>query len=193
MGPINAFRVSRVKPFRVSVKSRIVDTGGMAFRDRLRALRLQKGLTQQALADLCGFEYQSRIANYEAPASKAQARSPDVDELPLIARALGVGVDAFFTEDDVRHTPAQSVILDPAILAEAVRLMEAERILGIRREPESQANRLLELYQRIVADGGRLTVPHTADFMREIETLAGGSEQSREQEQASKRHRGPRR
>lgn len=68
----------------------------MAFSDNLRAARISKGMTQEQLAQACGWSGQSRIANYES--SSASAREPKVSEVPLLAHALGVSVASLFGE-----------------------------------------------------------------------------------------------
>ncbi|EEW1534802.1 LexA family transcriptional regulator [Escherichia coli] len=52
---------------------------------RIKRLREDKGLSQKALAELCGWASQSRIGNYESG-----TRSVSVDDAEVIAKALGV-------------------------------------------------------------------------------------------------------
>lgn len=52
---------------------------------RLKSLRESKGLSQKALAELCGWKSQSRIGNYELG-----TRSVSADDAAIIAKALGV-------------------------------------------------------------------------------------------------------
>lgn len=52
---------------------------------RIKRIREEKGLSQKALADLCGWGSQSRIGNYEAG-----TRSVSVDDAEVIAKALGI-------------------------------------------------------------------------------------------------------
>lgn len=53
---------------------------------RIARLRRQKGLSQGALGDLCGWEKgQARIGNYER-----DLREPNITDLRLLAKALGV-------------------------------------------------------------------------------------------------------
>ncbi|WP_075181098.1 LexA family transcriptional regulator [Pantoea sp. 1.19] len=52
---------------------------------RIKRLREFKGLSQRALAELCGWASQSRIGNYESG-----TRAVSVDDAEVIARALGV-------------------------------------------------------------------------------------------------------
>lgn len=68
----------------------------MTFSENLRRLRKAKGFTQEGLALECGWKGQSRIANYEAPTGRKGSRKPDIDGVPVIAAALGVGVQELF-------------------------------------------------------------------------------------------------
>lgn len=52
---------------------------------RLKNLRERKGLSQKALAELCGWKSQSRIGNYELG-----TRSISADDAVVIAKALGI-------------------------------------------------------------------------------------------------------
>ena len=52
---------------------------------RIKRIREEKGLSQKALAELCGWASQSRIGNYEAG-----TRSVSVDDAEVIAKALGI-------------------------------------------------------------------------------------------------------
>jgi transcriptional regulator with XRE-family HTH domain len=92
----------------------------MPFHLNLRRLRKAKGMSQEALALECGWKGQSRISNYEAdPASKG-ARKPALDEIPVIAAALGVEIQELF---DMPAKPSQSARPDPEILARAVTVL----------------------------------------------------------------------
>jgi SOS-response transcriptional repressor LexA len=52
---------------------------------RIKRLREERGLSQKALAELCGWASQSRIGNYESG-----TRSVSVEDAEVIAKALGV-------------------------------------------------------------------------------------------------------
>lgn len=58
---------------------------------RIAHYRKQKGLSQQALANECGWESQSRIGNYER-----DTREPSFEDLRRIAKALEVSVNDLF-------------------------------------------------------------------------------------------------
>lgn len=59
-------------------------------------------MTQEQLAHACGYTGQSRIANYEA--TGANARSPSLNEIPVIAAALGVPA-AYLIGDELQAPP----------------------------------------------------------------------------------------
>lgn len=56
-----------------------------SFGSRLRAIRSLRGLTQPGLAELCGWESQGRISNYER-----DEREPKLADIMRLARALNV-------------------------------------------------------------------------------------------------------
>lgn len=72
----------------------------VAFGQRLRELRLQRGMSQEAFADYCGFarSYMSRL--------ERGAGNPSLDAIQALADGLEVEVVELFT------TPASITILD---------------------------------------------------------------------------------
>ena len=72
--------------------NRIEDIAG-----RIKRLREDKGLSQKALAELCGWASQSRIGNYESG-----TRSVSVDDATVIAKALGVAPPELLFGDDYK-------------------------------------------------------------------------------------------
>lgn len=54
----------------------------------IKNLRMQRGLSQKALAELCGWESNSRIANYEG--SGKTKREPTLSDIQRIAKVLNV-------------------------------------------------------------------------------------------------------
>ncbi|HCO3755919.1 TPA: LexA family protein [Escherichia coli] len=62
---------------------------------RIKRLREEKGLSQKALAELCGWASQSRIGNYESG-----TRSVSVEDAEVIARALDVPTPELLFGDD---------------------------------------------------------------------------------------------
>jgi len=92
----------------------------MTFAATLRAIRKARGLTQEQLALACGFNNQSRIGNYEADPGKKHSREPNLDEIPIIAKALGVSIGELFGEEIAPDGRSQSARLEPAKVAETV-------------------------------------------------------------------------
>lgn len=140
----------------------------MTFAKRLRQLRIQRGLSQEALALACGWSGQSRIANYES--TKPKARQPKPDELPLLARALGVPVGAFFEGPDMQ---SQDPGLDIASLSEALKALDIEEGLQGKMGLRARGARLGELYAKVRSNGGKL--PEA--ILRELMNLPSKSEQ----------------
>lgn len=64
---------------------------------RIKRIREEKGLSQKALAELCGWASQSRIGNYEAG-----TRSVSVDDAEVIAKALGVATPELLFGDNFK-------------------------------------------------------------------------------------------
>lgn len=69
----------------------------MNFSDRLRYWRTKRDLTQEQLAHECGWSGQSRIANYES--NGKNSREPELQDVPLIARALEIPVEALLADE----------------------------------------------------------------------------------------------
>jgi transcriptional regulator with XRE-family HTH domain len=90
----------------------------MEFAANLKRLRKAAKLSQEGLALACGWSGQSRVGNYESG-----FREPELAEIPVIARALGVQVGELFGE-----APSHShlVRLDPERIAELATVL-AER------------------------------------------------------------------
>lgn len=80
----------------VSVTSLTAAKATMDFATRLAAIRKDKGLTQQALADRVGVHV-TQIRRYEAGNS-----APTLDVLRELARALSVSADALVFDEDER-------------------------------------------------------------------------------------------
>lgn len=64
---------------------------------RIKRIREEKGLSQKALAELCGWASQSRIGNYEAG-----TRSVSVDDAEVIAKALGIATPELLFGDSFK-------------------------------------------------------------------------------------------
>lgn len=74
---------------------------------------------------------------------------------------------------------------DPEILHEALMLLVHDESQAGAYPPRPRANRLAELYERVVEDGGRLSKEHNDAFIHEVEARRKGVEggqRSRERE-----------
>ena len=65
----------------------------MSIGENIRALRLQKGLTQEQVAQTLGVTYQA-VSKWETGAN-----TPDIALLPALAELFGVTIDALFSRD----------------------------------------------------------------------------------------------
>jgi len=126
--PVNTYCVRNI--------SRNVKNGGMTFSANLRRIRLSKGMTQEALAEACGWSGQSRIANYES--SLPKAREPKVSEVPLLVKALGTTVAELFGEQT-----SQPQRLDSEKLADLLETVEAAIIQSRRQIPARTKARIV--------------------------------------------------
>lgn len=101
MARIITHRDAQVNTHRAGAASHSVKNGRMpSFGARIRALRKNAGLSQEALAHACGYAGQSRIANYEK-----DTRTPSIAEIETLARALGVTPSDLVGTSD-QHAPA---------------------------------------------------------------------------------------
>src|SRR5262252_89157 len=86
-------RAGQTQPLRftptIRLQNFVGDTGSTDFGHRLRRLRLDGGLTQEALAELSGVSVQA-IAALE----RGARRFPRGDTIAMLAAALGVGAAA---------------------------------------------------------------------------------------------------
>lgn len=111
-----------VNTIRVRFSSRSVKNERMDFSARLRTLRKRAGMTQEQLALACGWTGQSRVSNYES--SGENSRKPDIEELPVLARALNVSTDELL--GIVPSSTSQPSRLNHRILANALTIARAE-------------------------------------------------------------------
>jgi len=70
--------------------------------------------------------------------------------------------------------PSHSVTLDPEILHEALVLLVHDESQAGAYPPRTRAIRLAHLYERVAADGGRLSMDHNDAFIREVEARRKG-------------------
>lgn len=79
-----------------------MDTQQQMFGRRLRELRIQRGLSQQAVADSVGTISQSLLAFYEAGRG-----SPSVERLLDLAKFFGVGLDYLYGMEEAAASSTQ--------------------------------------------------------------------------------------
>ena len=79
------------------------------FGDLVRRLRLQKGLSQERLAELCGMH-----RNYVGAVERAE-RTPSIVAADKIARALGTTLSSMFSELE-RNRDTSSTTGDRGVL-----------------------------------------------------------------------------
>lgn len=70
----------------------------MEFKDRLKALRKEKGLTQSKLGELLNYGY-TAIANYESGRNQ-----PSISDLKKIAAVFDVSMDYLLCVNDIRRS-----------------------------------------------------------------------------------------
>ena len=96
----------------------------MSIAANIARLRKERGMTQEALADVIGVSAQT-ISKWEN-----ETTWPDVALLPVIADVFGVTIDALYGREDVKRSLSPDVAIDRAI--EGVR----ETIVGTIYNPE---------------------------------------------------------
>lgn len=122
------------------------DNPFMDFRANLRRIRRERGLTQEGLAELCGWG-QSRISNYEIPTDREGSRTPDVDDAVILAKALNVPIQELYGEQ------SQPAKLDPETMASALKLTEAMEYGKPKGDFRMWAKTLIFVYGRVAAGG----------------------------------------
>lgn len=156
----------------LAVLARLPDNPGMDFRANLRRLRLAAGLTQEQLAERLGWS-QSRLSNYEIPADRDGARTPDVNDAVLIAEALGVPIQALY--GDTSH----AVKLDPDTMVAALKLTEAMEFGRPKGDFSTWAATLIFCYNRIAAGGQAKLVDQFIESARDGQQQEGVSSAER--------------
>ena len=71
--------------------------------ERIATLRKERGLTQEQLGKMCGVSYQA-VGKWE------KGGAPDVELLPVLARALGVSIDALFGLESGEQVDVEEVM-----------------------------------------------------------------------------------
>lgn len=105
----------------------------MELGNRIRTLRVQRGVTQEALAEYLNISPQA-VSKWERDAAL-----PDIQLLPALSAYFGVTIDELFAlTDDTRMERIDNMLMDERILDPAV--VERERAFLLekaRREPEN--------------------------------------------------------
>lgn len=105
----------------------------MELGNQIKALRVQRGVTQEALAQHLNVSPQA-VSKWER-----EAAMPDVQLLPAISAYFGVTIDALFAlSDDTRMERIQNMLWDERVLDPAV--VEGDRAFLLekaRREPDN--------------------------------------------------------
>lgn len=104
---------------------------------KLREIRKARGLTQEQLAELIGLD-QSTVQRAENMHSSAK-----LDTFVLCAEALGVGLDAMFSDERTE---------DEALLLQAFRLM-----------PPQLKRSVLSLAESVLSEADAADAPETAE------------------------------
>jgi transcriptional regulator with XRE-family HTH domain len=112
----------------------------MEFAANLKRLRKDAKLSQEALALACGWSGQSRVGNYESG-----FREPELSEIPVIARALGVQVGELFGEAPSHSHPVR---LDPEIVTSAHEALSGMYAGKGRVYPQDDVARFLLIYEK---------------------------------------------
>ena len=133
----------------------------MGYRANLKRLRKARGMSQQALADACGWEYQSRVSNYEIPLERSGARTPDMDDALVLARALNVSIQEIYGER------SQPMKLDPETMASALKITEAMEYGRPKDDFRTWAETLVFVYSRVAAGGQAEVVDQYLDAAKE--------------------------
>lgn len=149
--------------------------------------RTAKGWSRPQLAEAAGIPYPT-LAGLENGDQKTSTAIP--------ALAMALGVNALWLAEgrgamklassstrtipstsDTSSTPSQSASLDPDSLHEALMLLVHDEATGGPYAPRAKSARLIELYERVKADGGRLSAQNNAAFEGEVrarEKVRGG-------------------
>ncbi len=77
---------------------RVLLIGMETIGDRIKQARKARGLSQQELAEACGWEHQSRISGYERMGRKG-GREPSSEEIAIVAKVLRIRPAWLATKD----------------------------------------------------------------------------------------------
>lgn len=104
----------------------------MEIGNKIKGLRLHRGVTQEALAEALGVTAQA-VSKWERDAG-----TPDIALLPALAAYFGVSIDELFAlSDDTHMERIQNMLWDERVLDPVLAEREREFLLEKgRREPE---------------------------------------------------------
>lgn len=132
-------------PFVLEGEPQLVNNERVSIAHQIRRWRTYRGLTQEGLALACGWSGQSRVSNYENPGDGG--RNPSVEELPLLARALGITLDELFFGDP--GAVSQTVRLDVEKLQTAsIKLITDFGMAGLPAQLDRDMDLLALAYER---------------------------------------------
>lgn len=149
----------------------------MELGNHIKALRQQRGVTQETLAAALGVSAQA-VSKWEN-----QAAAPDIQLLPAISTYFGVTIDELFAlSDETRMERIQNMLWDERDLDSAVVEREAAFLLDkARREPENYRaysllaeleNHRADTCRRRAAEYAKLSISRHADNMAAFWELA---------------------
>ena len=116
--------------------------------ENLKALRLQKGLTQEALADIFGVSFQS-VSRWERGESY-----PDITLLPVIATFFGVTVDSLLGVGKVQNEEKINSYLE---LYDTLKLKDIQRVYTEYKKASREFPcdfRILVRYMQLLQEAG---------------------------------------
>ena len=132
----------------------------MEIGNQIKALRLSRGMTQEALAEKLGVSAQA-VSKWERGATV-----PDVQLLPELSAYFGVTIDALFAlTDETRLERIQNMVWDQREISPAVREREEEFLLELARR-ESGNGRPYELLADLENHAARAHRRRAADFAK---------------------------
>ncbi|GGO89139.1 hypothetical protein GCM10011348_46190 [Marinobacterium nitratireducens] len=130
--------------------------------EKIKIARESAGLSQRELAEMCEFEAgQGRIGNYERG-----VRSPSVQDLQIIAKAVSRSMSWFFDED------SNGLITDIALMRHVIEMiLEVEQEEGCKFTPTQKARMAIALYNDSIRRHRSATDLHMNDLLPILEAV----------------------
>ena len=140
---------------------------------RVRRLREDRGLSRPALASAVGMKTTTLQTLEEKPQRSTR-------HLVVLAAYFGVSPDWLATGKGQREAPVKDALgehgwlshfgtFDRQSLSLALQWMRWQDDNGLESQPERQVERLMALYRRFLADGGRETADHIIELAKAVE------------------------